>query len=571
MFLPTTMAELHSLGWSGLDIILITGDTYLDSPFIGTSLIGKVLLAAGFKVGIIAQPAIDSADDITRLGEPGLFWGVSGGSFDSMVANYTAGGKRRRQDDLTPGGRNNRRPDRAVIVYTNLIRHYFKQTRPIVLGGIEASLRRIAHYDFWSDSIRRSVLFDAKGDYLLYGMGENSMVELAGRLQEQQPVEDIRGLCYRGKTPPPDYLELPAYDEVRNERQKFSEMFHRFYRNQDPLSAHGLYQRHGDRYLIHNPPAFHLTQPELDRVYALDFERRVHPYYQAAGKVRALDTIQFSLASHRGCYGACNFCAIAVHQGQTVRWRSENSIISEARQLSRHPDFKGIISDVGGPTADMYGFECHKKTTRGVCADKRCLYPTVCNHLPVQHQSQVHLLKKLRQLPGIKKVFVASGIRYDLVLADQKYGDRYLKELVAHHVSGQLKVAPEHSEPEVLEKMGKPPIDLLLAFKENFYRFTRQAGKKQFLTYYLIAAHPGCTMDHMLKLKHFTSRQLKVRPEQVQIFTPTPSTYSSLMYWTGTDPFTGEKLFVERDPRKKEKQKMVLLPKTKKKPQQKTH
>jgi uncharacterized radical SAM protein YgiQ len=567
MFLPTTTAELHSLGWSGLDIILITGDTYIDSPFIGTALIGKVLTAAGFKVGIIAQPAIDSDIDITRLGEPELFWGVSGGSFDSMVANYTASGKRRRQDDLTPGGRNNRRPDRAVIAYTNLIRRHFKQTRPIVLGGIEASLRRIAHYDFWSNSIRRSVLFDAKGDYLMYGMGENSMVELAHRLREGQPVEDIRGLCYRGKTPPADYLELPDYHEVKENQQKFSEMFQLFYRNQDPLSALGFYQRHGDRYLIHNPPAFYLTQAELDRVYALDFERRVHPECQKQGRVRAMDTIQFSLASHRGCYGACNFCAIAVHQGQTVRWRSENSMVAEARQLSHHPDFKGIISDVGGPTANMYGFECHKKITRGICPDKRCLFPKVCDHLPVQHQSQVSLLKKLRQLPGIKKVFVASGIRYDLVLADRKYGDRYLKELVQHHVSGQLKVAPEHSEPEVLEKMGKPAIDLLLKFKDRFYQFTREAGKKQFLTYYLIAAHPGCTIDHMLKLRQFVSRQLKVRPEQVQIFTPTPSTYSSLMYWTGTDPFTNEALFVEKNPRAKEKQKMVLLPK----PQKKTH
>ena len=567
MFLPTTTDELHSLGWTTLDIILLTGDTYIDSPFIGTALIGKVLAAAGFRVGIIAQPAIDSDADITRLGEPELFWGVSGGSFDSMVANYTASGKRRHQDDLTPGGRNNRRPDRAVIAYTNLIRRYFKQTRPIVLGGIEASLRRITHYDFWSNNIRRSVLFDAKGDYLMYGMGENSMVELACRLQEQKPVEDIRGLCYRGKTPPAEYLELPDYHEVKEDRQKFSEMFQLFYRNQDPLSAHGLYQRHGDRYLIHNPPAFYLTQAELDRVYALDFERRVHPYYQKQGRVRAMDTIQFSLASHRGCYGACNFCAIAVHQGQTVRWRSENSIVTEARQLSRHPDFKGIISDVGGPTADMYGFECHKKMTKGICSDKRCLFPKVCDHLPVQHQSQISLLKKLRQLPGIKKVFVASGIRYDIVLADQKYGDRYLKELVRHHVSGQLKVAPEHSEPEVLEKMGKPAIDLLLTFKEKFYRFTREAGKKQFLTYYLIAAHPGCTMDHMLKLRQFVSRQLKVRPEQVQIFTPTPSTYSSLMYWTGTDPFTNEALFVEKNPRAKEKQKIVLLPA----PRKKTH
>ena len=571
MFLPTTAAELKILGWSTLDIILITGDTYIDSPFIGTALIGKVLAAAGFRVGIIAQPAVDSDLDITRLGEPELFWGVSGGSVDSMVANYTANGRRRRRDDLTPGEVNNRRPDRAVIAYTNLIRRHFKQTKPIVLGGIEASLRRVAHYDFWSDSIRRSVLFDAKGDYLMYGMGENSMVELAVRLRAGKPVENIRGLCYRGKTPTADYLELPGFDEVRNNRQEFAEMFQLFYRHQDPASAHGLYQRHGDRCLIHNPPASYLSQAELDRVYALDFERRIHPYYQKQGRVRALDTIQFSLASHRGCYGACNFCAIAVHQGQTVRWRSEQSLVDEAKRLGRHPDFKGIITDVGGPTANMYGFECHKKTTRGLCTDKRCLHPRICDQLPVQHRSQISLLKKLRQLPGIKKVFVASGIRHDLVLADRKYGDRYLEELVQHHVSGQLKLAPEHSEPEVLELMGKPAVDLLLEFKKRFDRLSREAGKKQFLTYYLIAAHPGCTMEQMRKLNHFVRRHLHIRPEQVQIFTPTPSTYSSLMYWTGVNPFSNETLLVEKNPRAKEKQKMVLLPAPRKNLRKKTH
>ncbi len=571
MFLPTTAAELKILGWSTLDIILITGDTYIDSPFIGTALIGKVLAAAGFRVGIIAQPAVDSDLDITRLGEPELFWGVSGGSVDSMVANYTANGRHRRRDDLTPGEVNDRRPDRAVIAYTNLIRRHFKQTKPIVLGGIEASLRRVAHYDFWSDSLRRSVLFDAKGDYLMYGMGEKSMVELAVRLQEQKPVENIRGLCYRGKTPPADYLELPDYHKVKNDRRHFAEMFRLFYHNQDPRSARGLCQRHGDRYLVHNPPAFYLSQAELDRVYALDFERRVHPYYQKQGRVRALDTIQFSLASHRGCYGACNFCAIAVHQGQTVRWRSEQSLVDEAKRLGRHPDFKGIITDVGGPTANMYGFECHKKTTRGVCTDKRCLHPRICDQLPVQHCSQIRLLKKLRQLPNVKQVFVASGIRHDLVLADRKYGDRYLEELVQHHVSGQLKLAPEHSEPEVLELMGKPAVDLLLEFKKRFDRLSREAGKKQFLTYYLIAAHPGCTMEQMRKLNHFVRRHLHIRPEQVQIFTPTPSTYSSLMYWTGVNPFSNETLLVEKNPRAKEKQKMVLLPAPRKNLRKKTH
>ncbi|MBN2332299.1 MAG: YgiQ family radical SAM protein [Deltaproteobacteria bacterium] len=558
MFLPTTSAEVERLGWSSLDVILITGDTYIDSPFIGAAVIGKVLVNAGFRVGIIAQPDIDSNRDICRLGEPVLFWGVSGGSVDSMVANYTANGRRRHQDDLTPGGENTRRPDRAVIVYTNLIRRHYKNTRPIVLGGIEASLRRLVHYDFWSNRIRKSILFNAKADLLAYGMGEATMVALAKRLQAGQPAEDLPGLCYRTNMPPPAYLELPAYDEITDNHQAFIDMFHLFYRNQDHLTARGLVQRQDDRYLVHNPPAPPLTQQELDQVYSLDFERDIHPFYRQQGKVRALETIQFSLTTHRGCYGACDFCAIAVHQGQTVHWRSEASLVAEAQQLTKHPRFKGIILDVGGPTANMYGFECGKKTTKGVCTDKRCLYPSVCGHLPVQHQSQIRLLKKLRQLPGIKHVFVASGVRHDLVLADQQTGILYLEELVKHHVSGQLKVAPEHSEPEVLALMGKPEIGQLLTFKDHFDRLTRKAGKKQFLSYYLIAAYPGCTTDHMHQLHTFTTRHLHIRPEQVQIFTPTPSTYASLMYHTEKNPFTGSNIFVEKNQAGKIGQKEII-------------
>jgi uncharacterized radical SAM protein YgiQ len=561
MFLPTTRQELDRLGWDRLDVILVTGDSYIDSPFIGTAVIGKVLAQAGFRVGVIAQPDIHSDQDICRLGEPRLFWGVSGGSVDSMVANYTALKKKRKNDDYTPGGINNRRPDRATITYSNLIRHFNKNTQPIVLGGIEASLRRIAHYDFWSDRVRRSILFDAKADYLLYGMAEKAVVELAESLKAGVSVEGIRGLCTISKEKRDGYLELPPYETVAMDKQALIDMFHVFYQNNDPLTARGLCQKHGDRYLIQNPPGPYLTQAEMDAVYALDFERLQHPYYESQGKVKALETIKFSITTHRGCYGECNFCAIAVHEGRTVRWRSPESVIKEARQLTQYEDFRGYILDVGGPTANMYGFECEKKISRGSCENKRCLYPGVCPLLKVDHRPQLELLKQIRQIQGVKKVFVASGIRYDMLLSDQDCGRQYLTELVEHHVSGQMKVAPEHTEEQVLRHMGKPGKASLLEFKELFDRATRAVGKDQFLTYYLIAAHPGCTERDMLNLKRFASQKLKVNPEQVQIFTPTPSTYSSLMYYTEMDPFTRQPIFVEKEPRRKERQKNIVVQK----------
>jgi uncharacterized radical SAM protein YgiQ len=558
VFIPTTRQECEAIGWEKLDIILITGDSYVDSPFIGVSVIGQVLLKAGFRVGIIAQPDVQSAD-ITRLGEPELFWGVTGGSIDSMVANYTATKKRKRSDDLTPGGQNNRRPDRAVIVYANLVRRHFKNTKPIVLGGVEASLRRIAHYDYWSDSVRRSILFDAKADILVYGMAEKTVVALAERLQAGQDVTDLRGICTIAKEKPAGAIELPSFEEVARDKRAFIDMFHTFYRNNDPLTAKTLCQQQDTRYLIQNPPAFPLTQPELDALYEIGFERAQHPFYEALGPVKALETIRFSLTTHRGCYGECNFCSIAVHQGRTVRWRSEDSIVREAERLARLPDFKGIIQDVGGPTANMYGFECEKKVARGSCADKRCLYPEICPQMDVDHGKQVALLRRLRQIDGVKKVFVASGIRYDLVLADQKHGAPYLRDVVRHHTSGQMKVAPEHTQDAVLHRMGKPGAAVLVRFRDLFTGLTRAARKEQYLTYYLIAAHPGCTEKDMRALKRFASRDLKINPRQVQIFTPTPSTYSSLMYYTEMDPFTGEPLFVEKDLMRKERQKSILV------------
>ncbi|MCI5222895.1 MAG: YgiQ family radical SAM protein [Candidatus Electrothrix sp. AR4] len=565
MFLPTTKKELQHLGWDCPDIILVSGDAYIDSPFIGTAVIGRVLADAGFRVGIIAQPEL-KGDDIRRLGEPKLFWGVSGGCVDSMVANRTASGRKRKKDDYTPGGKNTRRPDRAVLVYANLIRSKFKNTRPIVLGGIEASLRRIAHYDVWSNAVRRSILLDAKANYLLYGMAEQAVVELASCLRDGNNPQEIRGLCYLAQEPPPAYLELPSYEKVAGSgknastasKKAFTRMFRLFYENNDPVTAQGLAQPHGNRYLVQNPPQPILSQQKLDHIHSLDYQLDLHPFHQRHGTVRALETIRFSLATHRGCYGECNFCAIAVHQGRTVSQRSRKSIVAEAKRLTAHPAFKGRIHDVGGPTANMYGFECRKKLTKGCCPDKRCLFPKICKGMTVDHGEQLRLLEALRNLKGMKKVVVSSGIRYDLILADQKNGLHYLRQVVRHHVSGQMKVAPEHCQDNVLACMGKPGRENLLKFRELFNRMTTEERLPQFLTYYIIAAHPGCRQQDMVALKNFSSRELKVLPKQVQIFTPTPSTWSTLMYWTGENPFTGKPCFVEKEVRAQERQKGVL-------------
>jgi uncharacterized radical SAM protein YgiQ len=558
MFLPTTSREMKALGWDGLDVILVTGDAYIDSPHIGVAVVGKALLKAGYRVGIISQPNTTSPTDIMRLGEPALFWGITGGSIDSMVANYTPLKKRRKSDDYTPGGLNVKRPDRAVIVYANLIRQFSKQKKPLVLGGIEASLRRIAHYDFWSDSIRRSILFDAKADILVYGMGEYPVMELARRLSSDHDYGEVRGICFIRKEKPQDSIELPSYETILKDANTFIEMFHAFYRNNNPITGNRLCQRHGDRYLVHNKPWPPLTEHELDATYELGFEREAHPHEQALGEVKALETIRFSITTHRGCVGQCNFCAISMHEGAGVISRSEGSIIAEAKRLTSHPKFKGHIQDVGGPTANMYGFSCTANTRKGICNHRRCLYPGICTHLDINHKRQQHLLEKLRAIPGIKKAFVSSGILPDLVCADKHCGESYLNELAEHHVSGQMKLAPEHVGPGVLNKMGKAGIASLLEFRDRFLKISREKGKKQFLTYYFLAAHPGCTEMDMKRLKFFVNKNLKLNPKQVQIFTPTPSTYSTLMYYTGLDPFTGEKIFVEKDPVCKKRQKDIL-------------
>ncbi|WP_319588058.1 YgiQ family radical SAM protein [uncultured Desulfobulbus sp.] len=559
MFLPATQEEMAQLGWDALDVILVTGDAYIDSPFIGVAVIGKILAQHGFRVGIIAQPDLLSERDITRLGEPALFWGITGGSIDSMVANRTASNRKRKTDDYTPGGLNTRRPDRAVIAYANLIRQHFKGTVPLVLGGIEASLRRIAHYDAWDNRIRRSILFDAKADYLLYGMADRSVVQLAQALTAGQSPLSIRGLCYAAAAPPEGALMLPTYQTTAANKKAFISMFRTFYDNNDPVSAQTLVQQQDSRFLVHNPPQPPLSTEELDAIHSLEFERDLHPRDRQAGRVAALDTIRFALTTHRGCYGECHFCAIAVHQGRTIQNRSVDSIVREAKVLAAHPAFKGTIADVGGPTANMYGFECTKKLTKGACRDKRCLFPSVCPSLKVDHGPLMALLQRLRAINTIKKIVVASGLRYDMILADRKNGLNYLREVVRHHVSGQMKIAPEHSNAGVLAAMGKPSADGLVQFRQLFNRLTKEEGLEQFLTYYLIAAHPGCTQAAMEELRSFCQKELHLLPRQVQLFTPTPCTWSTLMYWTETDPFTNTPCFVEKSEAGRERQKAAIV------------
>jgi len=561
-FLPTTPQEMRTLGWSQCDVILISGDTYIDSPYIGVAVVGRILESIGLKVGIIAQPDTKSDIDIKRLGEPKLFWGVSGGSVDSMVANYTATKKFRNNDDYTPGGINNRRPDRAVLVYTNLIRQYFKNTVPIVLGGIEASLRRVTHYDYWSNNLRKPVLFDSKADYLIYGMGEEAIKELAAALQNGHDTKDIRGICYISDTQKQEYISLPSHEECLEKKERYIDLFDLFYNNNDPLSAKGLCQRVGSRYLIQNPPCRYLKESEMDAVSALPYTRKLHPYYAQNGKVKCMETISYSITTHHGCWGECNFCAIGVHQGRTIRTRSEASIIAEATSFTQDKDFKGIISDLGGASANMYGYECDKKLKHGTCEHQRCVdHKRLCKAMKPNHARLISLMRSVRKIKGIKKTFVASGIRYDIIAKDKAHGQTYLRELLAHHISGQMKIAPEHTEDNVLRLMGKPGKQSLIEFKKMFDDINKKQDKKQFLTYYLIAAHPGCSERDMQSLKNFTTKELRINPEQAQVFTPTPGTYSAVMYYTGLDPKTRKPIFVEKDMAKKEKQKSIIIAK----------
>lgn len=553
MFLPTTKEEINKLGWDKPDIILISGDTYIDSPFIGTAVIGNWLTSKGFKVAVIAQPDIQT-DDIARLGEPALYWGVSAGAMDSFVSNYTALNKFRNDDDLTPGGINNRRPDRASMVYTNLIRKHFKNTKPIVLGGVEASLRRIVHYDFKDNALRRSILFDAKADIISYGMGEKAMLELAEALRDGKEWRAVKGLCYIAKEAPESAIEIPSFEECKADKDNFFKAFTSFYKNETAKQPEVLYQKHADRYLVHNPRQPLLTTEELDAVYDLDYTREVHPFYAKIGKVKAQDTIKFSITTHRGCVGECNFCSIAVHQGKEVVSRSEESVLKEAEKITKLKDFKGYITDLGGPTANMFAIKCSVNGNAGNCENKRCLFPDVCENLVFGHNRQMEMLKKVSMLEGVKKVFISSGIRYDMICGDGENGQKYLDLIVDRHTSGQMKIAPEHCDDTVLALMGKPSAKQLKQFTEMF----KQSNKKnQFLTYYFIAAYPGCGEREMRNLQNFIGRNLRINPEQVQIFTPTPSTNATMMYYCEKD-LSGNKIFVEKDRNNKQKQKRII-------------
>ena len=559
-FLPTTRADMDARGWDYCDIILVSGDAYIDSPFIGVAMVGRMLERMGYKVGMIGQPDVKSGDDILRLGEPRLYWGVSGGSVDSMVSNYTATKKFRNSDDYTPGGKNDKRPDRAISVYCNLIRQHFKNTVPLVLGGIEASLRRVTHYDYWSNKLKKPILFDAKADVLIYGMGERALEELTRAMDEKRDYRDIRGICYISKEPNLDFHQMPSHQDCLDDKEKYIDLFDLFYDNNDPIAANGLSQAVDTRFLIQNPPCHHLNEAAMDENSNLPFTRELHPYYAKMGKVKCLETIKFSIMTHHGCWGECNFCAIGVHQGRTIRTRSEENILAEAKDFNKYKDYKGIISDVGGPTANMYGYECNKKEKLGTCDHQRCVDAThLCQSMKPDHSRNINLLRQVREVPGVRKAFVASGVRYDLITADKEHGYDYLKEMVKHHISGQMKVAPEHTQQHVLELMGKPGKQTLIDFKKLYDKLNAEEGKQQFLTYYLIAAHPGCEEKDMHELKRFTKEELQMNPEQAQVFTPTPGTYSAVMYYTEMDPKTRRKIFVEKDTKRKEKQKQIVV------------
>lgn len=565
-FLPVSKKEMTNLGWDQADVILVSGDAYIDSPYSGVAVIGQTLAKAGYRVAILSQPDMNDSDAFKSLGEPKLFWGVSPGCVDSMVANYTASGKRRRQDDFTPGGENNRRPDRAAIIYSNAIRAAWKPSKPILIGGVEASLRRISHYDFWSDKVRRPIVCDAKADALSYGMGERTLLQFAEAIKSGRDWRDIDGLCYmvseKNFIRPPESIELPSFAEVSaatpEGKRAFVTAFKIFSENQDPITAKKLIQKVDNRYLVHNRPSAPLESKELDAIHNIKWMLDAPPSIRREGEIRALDTIRFGVTTHRGCYGECRFCAIAVHQGRRVVSRSQESIINEVKGFLTHPRFRGTVSDVGGPTANMYGFDCAKKAERGVCKNKACLFPKACPALKVNHQPQIKLLQSLRSIKGVKHVFVASGIRPDLVAVDSACGDKYIDEIVKHHVSGQLKLAPEHVVTRVLEFMGKPGVESLLKFKRKFEAANRRLGKKQFLTYYFIAAHPGCTESDMRELKRFATRELRLNPEQVQIFTPTPLTAATCMYYTGVDPVSGKHVYVASRLSEKMRQKNIL-------------
>ena len=561
-FLPITKAEMLERGWYYPDFVLVTGDSYVDHPSFGTAIISRVLENEGFNVCILPQPKSD--EDYLRFGKPRYAFLVNGGNIDSMVAHYTAAKKKRNDDAYTAGGKSGGRPDRAVIVYCQNIRRLFGDVA-IAIGGLEASLRRFAHYDYWDDSVRKSILIDSEADILMYGMGERHIVEIANRLKNGENIKnltDIKGTCYSVKTSdykPMPVKECPSFEAVSANTDEGKKQYAKSCKIQqsehDAVRGKTIIQRHGDRIVAQNPPCAPLTTEEMDKVYSLPFMRTYHPSYEALGGVPGIEEVKFSIIHNRGCYGACNFCSLAYHQGRQISCRSHESVIEEAKKITKMDDFKGYIHDVGGPTANFRSPSCDGQLKKGLCPEKKCLAPEMCPAVKVDHSDFLSLLRKLRALPKIKKVFIRSGIRFDYLIADND--ESFFKELVEHHTSGQLKVAPEHCSENVLKCMGKPPIRVYNRFKKRFYELTKSIGKNQFLVPYLMSSHPGSTINDAIELSLFLKKE-GLHPEQVQDFYPTPGTVSTCMFYTGLDPFTMEKVYVPKTPQEKAEQRALL-------------
>ncbi len=559
-FLPITKEETEALGWDCPDFVLVTGDAYVDHPTFGPAIISRLLESKGYRVAMLAQPDWKTDRDFTRFGKPRLGFMVSAGNIDSMVAHYTAARRRRSDDAYSPGNRPGLRPDRAVTVYAKKIRELYPDS-PIILGGLEASLRRFAHYDYWDDAIRPSVLVESGADLLTYGMGERQSVEIADRLAAGEPVSslrDIRGTCYLIPTKeyePGPAVDCPSYEQVCASKREYAISCRKQQDEQDAVRGKRLLQKHGKMLLVQNPPALPLDGAEFDAIYELPYMRTWHPCYAEQGGVPAIQEVEFSITHNRGCFGGCNFCAIAFHQGRMVTTRSEESVLREAKLLTQLPNFKGYIHDVGGPTANFRAPSCQKQKTLGLCAGKKCLAPKPCPALEVEHRSYLELLRKVRALPGVKRVFIRSGIRFDYLMEDPD--KTFLHELIEHHVSGQLKVAPEHCSAAVLDCMGKPHIESYLAFQKEFFRYTKKIGKEQYLVPYLMSSHPGSTLKDAVELALFLKRE-HLRPEQVQDFYPTPGTISTCMFYTGLDPYTLKPVYVPRSDKEKAMQRALL-------------
>ena len=559
-FLPVTAADVRARGWAEVDFVYVTGDAYVDHPSFGVAIISRVLEAEGFRVAILAQPDYKSCEDFRRFGRPRLGFLVTAGNIDSMVAHYTVAKRRRTSDYYSPGGKMGKRPDRAVIVYCNRIREAYGDV-PIILGGLEASLRRFAHYDYWEERVRRSILVDSRADILTYGMGENILRRLAHLLDRGIPIRkirDVRGCVYlapRDEKVHFETVESGDFNDIKQGGEPYARAFAVEYRNQDAITGRAVIEYYDDKMLVQTPPMPPLEQAELDAVYALPYTRTYHPDYEAEGGVPAIEEVRFSITHNRGCFGSCNFCAITFNQGRAVRARSEESVLAEAREIAAMPDFKGYIHDVGGPTANFRAPACGKQLKHGVCLDRKCLFPTPCKNLKIDHSAYAAMLRKIEEIPRVKKVFIRSGIRYDYLLADR---DRaFFRQLVTHHVSGQLKVAPEHCAAGALAAMGKPHIGVYEQFKKEYFRLSREAGLEQYLVPYLMSSHPGTTLRDAIELALWLKKE-GYMPEQVQDFYPTPGTVSTVMYATGIDPLTGKRVYVAREYHEKQLQRALL-------------